>query len=70
MQDWLDWIQPSSTFDVIGPMPEGYEMKVRLKSKFLSILFAQLQRPSPMLADVSAGPHDQRIVHPGLHEMI
>jgi hypothetical protein len=28
MQEWLDWIHPSSTFDAIGPMPEGYELKV------------------------------------------
>ena len=28
IQEWPDCIQPSSTFDVIGPMPEGYEMKL------------------------------------------
>jgi len=28
MQEWPDWIPPSSTFDVIKPIPVGYELQV------------------------------------------
>ena len=33
-------------------------------------LFAQLKRPPPMLAEITARPQDQGVVQPGSHEMI